>query len=281
ENRQKRNTAKLLDIHNKKPVLHTSSMFSTDYFCTALIVPLIQDPINSNAVVCYDLRYNPDDLLSLPADEIRKRLYTKTQDLPEGQQRLAIKSIHLNKCPVIVPAKIDAYVEQRLSIDKIASHQHLEQLRNAKDLENKLIDVFSKNKFSDNDDLEPDPDQSLYGGPFFSDRDKKLMQEVHKTDLLSLANKSFDFADNRLDEMLFRFRARNYPELLTNDETIRWNEYRLDRLTNENNPWMTVLKYKNRINELKQDGALTEDKITMLNELLEYETTLLDLSIKS
>ena len=36
KNRQKRSVMKLLDLENKKPVLHTSSMFSTDYYCTEI-----------------------------------------------------------------------------------------------------------------------------------------------------------------------------------------------------------------------------------------------------
>jgi len=271
KNRQKREVAKLLDAQNRKPVLHTSAMFSTDYYCTALVVPLIQHPTNANAVVCYDLRYDPGDLLSLSTSEIRHRLYTKTQNLKEGEQRLAIKSIHLNKCPVIVPAKVDEFVENRLSINKALSHKHLEQLRNAKGLEHILVEVFSENDFVDS----TDPDQSLYSGAFFSDRDKSLMQEVHKTDPSALINKSFDFSDERLNEMLFRFRARNYPEYLTEVETQRWNTFRRDRLFNEDHPWMTSLKFDNRIDELKKDRSISAEKIVFLDELLTYKNDLI------
>ena len=272
KNRQKRNTIKLLDAESKKPVLHTSAMFSTDYYCTALIVPLIQDPTNANAVVCYDLRFDPSALLTLSAAEIRERLYTKKADLKEGQERIAIKSIHLNKCPVIVPAKIDEYVEKRLSIDKALSHKHLEQLRNSPDLDHKLVEVFSESNFAEIND----PDQSLYSGPFFSDRDKHLMQDVHKADPFSLMNKNFDFTDDRLDEMLFRYRGRNYPDLLNEEEKHRWDTYRLDRITNEDHPWMTSNKLKIRVDELKQDSSLSEDKRVILDNLLDYEAEILN-----
>jgi len=266
KNRQKTNVIKLLDAANKKPVLHTSSMFSTVFYCTALVVPLIQHPTNTNAVVCYDLRYDPSSLLSLTAEEIRKRLYTKAEDLPEGEERIAIKSIHLNKCPVIVPAKIDDYVAQRLSIDKTSSHKHLELLRQSADLEHKLVEVFSENDFADI----TDPDQALYSGPFFSSRDKNLMQQIHRLDPASLIGKQFDFSDSRLDEMLFRYRARNHPASLTEDEKKRWENYRQARLTDENNSWMTVLKFKNRIQALKQSNSITPAQIAILGQLLEY-----------
>jgi len=270
--RQKRNTIKLLDVAHKKPVLHTSSMFSSKYYCTALVVPLIQHPTNSNAVICYDLRFNPEALLTLPATEIRQRLYTKTCDLKDGQERIALKTIHLNKCPVIVPAKIDTYVEQRLNIDKISSHKYLLQLRNSPDLDHKLVEVFSEKDFEDN---MTDPDQSLYSGPFFSDHDKKLMNDIHKLSPASLVNKRFDFSDARLDEMLFRYRGRNYPDLLNDEEKKRWERYARDRIGNETHPWMTRLQFRARINALKNDASILENKKHILDQLLEYEAGLL------
>ncbi len=269
-NRQKRNTIKLIDAANKKPVLHTSSMFSTDYYCTALVTPLIQHPTNTNAVICYDLRFDPKELFTLSASNIHDRLYTKTNDLKKGQQRLALKTIHLNKCPVIVPAKIDDYVEKRLSINKTECLKHLNQLKNNDDLDHKLVEVFSINEFAD----VTDPDQALYSGDFFSDRDKSLMQKIHKLDPTTLADSDFDFTDSRLDEILFRYRGRNHPESLNNNEKIRWEAYRLDRINNENHSWMTYEKSKARIEELKKDKGITDAKKEILSKLMEYQINL-------
>ena len=41
----------------------------------------------------------------------------------------------------------------------------------------------------------------------------------------------FDFHDQRLPELLFRYRARNWPETLTQTEAQRWEQMRLQRLT--------------------------------------------------
>ena len=269
--RQKRQVMKLLDIENKRPVLHTSAMFSTDYYCTALVVPLIQHPTNSNAVVCYDLRFDPTDLINLSADEIHQRLYIRQDELAEGEHRIALKSIHMNKCPVIVPAKIDDYVEKRLSIDKKASHLHLQLIRQAEGLDEKLVEVFSRQDFPE----ETDPDCSLYSGAFFSDRDKKLMQQVHQLDPFKLAEKSFDFSDDRLDEMLFRYRARNYPQTLSNEEKQRWEQFRQQRLHDNNQSYMTAEKYFKRIDELKNSASIPDEQLNLLKALEDYGKQLL------
>ncbi len=42
-------------------------------------------------------------LLELDDEQIHQRLFTPTADLPEGVERIPLKTVHLNKCPVLVP----------------------------------------------------------------------------------------------------------------------------------------------------------------------------------
>ena len=37
-----------------------------------------------------------------PADTLRQRLFTRTADLPEGMTRLPVKSVHINKSPIVI-----------------------------------------------------------------------------------------------------------------------------------------------------------------------------------
>jgi len=266
-NRNKRVLANMLDMEMLKPVLHTSSMFPAEYHCTTLVVPLIQHPRNSNGIVVYDLRHDPQELLDLTTEQIRQRLYTKTEDLAEGESRIALKTIHLNKCPIIVPAKVDEKTEQRLKLDKAACQKHLQQIRDSVALQVKLVEVFDDNPF----DGETDPDFCLYGGSFFSDHDKNLMAKIHKLDPFQLAEKSFDFQDERLDKMLFRYRARNYPESLLENEKETWQEFCQHRLCDDDSPnTMNLNCYRQSINELLTNEDLSEDKIQLLKQLRSY-----------
>ena len=94
--RGKREVTRLIDVANKKPLLHISSMFSSEHGCAALVVPLAEHPSNKNAVISFDLSCDPTPLETLSAEEIAERVFTANADLPEGVERLPLKLIHLN-----------------------------------------------------------------------------------------------------------------------------------------------------------------------------------------
>ena len=271
QHRNKRKVAELLDMENQKPVLHTSSMFPAETHCTTLVVPLIQHPLNSNGVVCYDLRSDPTDMLSLDVSEIRNRLYTPASQLLENQQRIALKTIHINKCPIIVPAKLDESTEQRLKIDKAACLKHLTQIRKSEELIDKLIEVFDHNPF----ESESDPDYALYSGAFFSEYDKTLMRKIHTYKPASLVDKNFDFEDERLDTLYIRYRARNYPELLLDDEKTQWRNYCKSKLLDENSTCLNMTKFSDTINNLRQSNTINAQQREVLDKLSQYGNDLI------
>ena len=75
-----------------------------------------------------------------------------------------------------------------------------------------------------------DPDHMIYSGDFFSNQDRRLMEKIHTTAPAMLGQQAWPFQDARLAEMLFRYRARNYPATLTLEENRRWQRERLARL---------------------------------------------------
>jgi exodeoxyribonuclease-1 len=83
--RDKRFVNSLIDIAGHKPLLHISSRFASENGNAALVLPLAIHPTNKNSVIAYNLAFNPKDLLSLSAGELRERLFTRTEDLPAGQ----------------------------------------------------------------------------------------------------------------------------------------------------------------------------------------------------
>jgi len=266
QHRNKRKVAELLDMDNMKPVLHTSSMFPAEIHCTTLVVPLIQHPRNSNGVVTYDLRQDPTELLSLNAENIRKRLYTPTSELAEGQSRIALKTIHINKCPIVVPAKLDDKIEQRLQIDKDLCLKHLTQLRKSEELVDKLVEVFDDNPFPD----EENPDYALYSGAFFSEYDKTLMRKLHSFKPESLIDKSFDFEDERLDLLYFRYRARNYPEHLLEEEKINWQHYCRDKLLSTDSVSLNYTEFSAIIDSHLQSAEISDKQKSVLKTLKLY-----------
>jgi exodeoxyribonuclease-1 len=56
------------------------------------------------------------------------------------------------------------------------------------------------------------------------------MTRIRTTPASELGSQEWPFQDPRLPEMLFRYRARNFPETLGVDELEQWEQARLRRL---------------------------------------------------
>jgi exodeoxyribonuclease-1 len=215
-----------INLEERKPLLHISSRFGAKRACAALVVPLMPHPKNKNSVICYDLGVDPQPLLTLSAEEIYERVYSKQEALEEGVERIPLKEVHLNKSPIIAtPKLLDDKSAQHCGIDKSVCEQHWHQLRKA-DLQHKLSKLYSLNPFPP----KVDPEQQLYDG-FLDNQDKALCAEIRNANPEQLSAYESRLKDRRLQVLLFRYRARFYPETLNDDEQLRWNEWRYQRLT--------------------------------------------------
>ena len=226
--RRKKEVLKHIDLKEMTPILHTSGMYGSDHGNTRLVVPLAAHPTNRNSIIVFDLAQKPDLLLDLGAKTLRERLYTASQNLREGVERPALKQVLVNKCPVIAPTStLTGDAAKRLQIDLITGMRNRQALLHArKAIQQKIEKIFEPREF------EPvtDPDLMIYAGGFFIDTDKALMNTIHDTDPQELGTQSWIFSDKRLPEMLFRYRARNYPETLSADEQAQWLEHCRARL---------------------------------------------------
>jgi len=224
-NKSKQKVLAMIDIANRKPLLHISSRFSAEHGCAALVVPLAMHPTNKNAVIVYDLSVNPQPMIELGAEEIAKRVFVATADLPEGHERIPLKLVHINRCPILAtPKLLDSEASRRLKIDKHQCDQHWQQLRSM-DLSAKLTALYSNEQFAPR----TDPEQMLYSG-FFNDEDKKRCQELRKSDESCLADTHFVFNDQRLNAMVLRYKARNFNGALNEQEALEWLEHKQHRL---------------------------------------------------
>ncbi len=226
--RSKTQVDALLDIVNKKPVVHVSSMYPSSQGCLALVSPLCQHPDDKNGVIVYDLREDPSTWVNLSSEEIRERVYTRQDELPESTRRIPLKTLHLNRCPVVAPmAILDEGKMSRFNIDKETCNRHWQLLSSTKDLAAKVRKALASTGLPP----ETDPDFMIYSGGFFDQSDRKLMAVIRESSPAQLAMLNLPFRDKRLAEMLFRYRARNFAETLDIDDQRRWENYRDKKLS--------------------------------------------------
>ena len=238
-----------------QPFLHVSGMYPPDRGCIALVWPLSPHPTNKNEVIVWDLADDPGVLRALNADTIRQRMFSRADALPEGVTRLPIKTIHLNKSPVVIAnlKTLSPEMAARWGIDVVQARKHADVAAHQTALLAGLWpEVFERPA----PEAAPDVDEDLYGG-FVGNDDRRLLQRLRGLDPQALAGQRPVFADGRLGELLFRYRARNFPDTLSDAEQQQWHEHRVHRLHDGAGGGLTLQAFFERIDQL---GSQAEDR---------------------
>jgi exodeoxyribonuclease I len=222
--RRKEAVVKELDLLNPKPVLHISGMYPAERGCCAIVWPLAQHPTNKNEVIVWDLAFDPAELQGLDAETIRLRMFTRGEDLPEGVTRLPIKTIHLNKSPIVIGnlKTLGSAMADKWQIDVALAQANAESARRLPVLTALWAQVFARPAA----EARVDVDEDLYGG-FIGSGDRRTLESLRGMSAEDIARERVSFQDDRLEELLFRYRARNFPTSLGEQEQIRWEAHRI------------------------------------------------------
>ncbi|BFI50002.1 exodeoxyribonuclease I [Yersinia pseudotuberculosis] len=262
QHRSKHKINALIDIAEMTPLVHVSGMFGAARGNTSWVAPLAWHPENKNAVIMCDLAGDMSPLLELDSDTLRERLYTRRDKLQAQESAIPIKLVHINKCPVLAPAKtLLPENADRLGIDRQRCLQNLQLLRQNPQVREKVVALFAQAEpFAVADDV----DTQLYNG-FFSDADRATMKIIQQTEPQNLPALDLTFQDPRLEALLFRFRARNYPNTLNDSEQQRWLQHRREALSPER-VQDYVLQLEQFYNQYEDD----KEKLALLKALFEY-----------
>ncbi|MDO5624055.1 MAG: exodeoxyribonuclease I [Pseudomonadota bacterium] len=236
-------------LQDARPFLHISGMFGAARGCMAVMAPLAMHPGNKNELLAWDLSADPAELADLKPEQIRERLFTPTAELPEGVTRLALKSVHLNKSPIVIgnlKTLTDAQAE-RWGLDRALAQTHFERLRALPDLSALWPAVYERPRASQAVDV----DEDLYGG-FVGNADRRRLNDLLRLSPPELARARAGFDDPRLGELLFRYRARNFPDTLSEAEQAQWQQHRTARLLHGEGGALTVQALFDRIDTLAE-----------------------------
>ena len=245
--------ARLLDTVEPKPVLHTSARIPAVRGCTTLVLPLAVMPDRPKSVIAFDLSADPSRLIGESADVIHDLVFTPADDLPEDMERLPLKAIHGNHVPMLAPlGTLNGVDTDRIGLDAERCKQHARLILGSLDaIRNKVIEVFTapREGFDDSSD----PDRMLYSGGFFSPADRHLMKKILLVPPAKLGGHLWSFQDNRLPGMLFRYRARNFPDTLSMEESRAWEQDKRTRLVETADPdYFTLRDFRNAMRELRE-----------------------------
>ncbi len=261
--------AVLAEIGTGRPFVHLSGMYAVERGCLAVVWPLAPHPKNKNEVIVWDLAHDPRELAALDADTVRRRMFTRQEELPAGELRLPIKTIHINKSPIVIGnLRTVEPVAAKWGLDLTLALRHAEHAAAL----GRSLDALWKPVFDRGQPAgAPDVDEDLYNG-FVGNEDRRMLQRLRELSPTALAAKRPAFEDGRLEELLFRYRARNFDTTLSEAEQARWHQHRVDRLLHGHAGAMTLAAYFERIDVLAEAAIEREDERAqlLLEQLVDY-----------
>ncbi len=269
----RRKDAVLAEIGIDKPFVHLSGMYPVERGCLAVVWPLAAHPSNRNELIVWDLAHDPSELATLDADTVRRRLFTRQDELRNGEQRLPIKTIHINKSPVVMSQlKVLGGAAERWQLNLPQALVHAQKAAAlGRSLDALWPQVFVRQKLEQATDV----DEDLYGG-FIAPEDRRQLQRLRELAPDVLASKRPAFSDPRLQELLFRYRARNHPHTLSSEEQATWLAHCSARLhavdPEKAGGGLSLAQYLQRIDELAETAAAQGDERAqdLLGALVDY-----------
>ena len=265
--RNKRFAASLLDVAAMQPVLHVSQRYPASRMCAAPVLPLARHPRIDSRILVFDLESDIQPLLDWTPEQIAERLYLPASELAEGEQRIGLKEVHTNKVPALAAWQhLRAPDFQRLQINPEAIEAKAARLREVGPaLAEKVRRVYASER-----PLPPsDADGALYDG-FLAEGDRRLLPQIRTTQPEQLAPLQNQLRDPRLVELLFRYRARNWPQTLDTSEQQRWNEYRKQRWSPDSGlSELDYHQFQSQIAELREQTQTDDHARLGLLEALE------------
>ena len=245
-----------------KPILHVATKYSSQKGYLGIVLPICEHPLMRNRFIVYNLSHDSSKWIGLGPEELKARIH--------DQGKNPFEVISASSCPILVTPKI--------LTDSISAEYGLDVencLENAKSIQKDHVikSIISKIFAEKKVESESDPDLMIYQG-FFDDHDKTLMETIRNTKPRDLGRLDLPFHDNRLHELFFRYRARNFRDTLTSDEIVRWDKYRSDKFKDEG----SFLKFENDLKEaaLSVEKSNTESGRKILTELKEYANQVKD-----
>ncbi|MEK9543715.1 MAG: exodeoxyribonuclease I, partial [Luminiphilus sp.] len=266
--RGKHALASLVDLNDPVPLVHVSGQFGARRSNLAVVLPLAVHPGNKNEIICADLSREPD-FLDQTAEQVRRVLFAAKADLPADTLRPPLKTVKLNRAPVLLPATwVAGEPAERLGLDGKVARAALAAYRGARQADPAgfkgfIQSIYAERKF----EPKTDPDTRLYDG-FLGRNDEALLEKVRDASPAALATESWVFEDGRLPELLFRYRARNFPDSLSDEERDRWQGHCRDHLLEQLGPGWQDFHAVLRDERSRPD--LSEQQTAALQALADY-----------
>ena len=257
------------------PMLLTNSPFGYKSSFTRLVTAICHHPEYSDRAIVFNLNQDPEILMELEIDELKKLTFSRKADLPKGVNKLELNELVFNKSPMFVCSpnstsfKLSPILVEKFQLNMENCLKNLLYIQNnIEKIEEKVQLVYKKEG-----EREPskDVDQSLYDG-FISNNDRTTCNQIQNLSEEEIKHFKPDFEDQKLTKLFLNFKARNYPQLLNEFEQEQWFEIVQSRVQNGENGFLSIDSFERSIFNLKESSP---EKHSLWRDLENYAQSFL------
>ncbi|TRW49832.1 exodeoxyribonuclease I [Aliidiomarina halalkaliphila] len=272
--RRKKQLSAIVDkaISGQTLLVHVSGHYGAEAGYVRWVMPLGYSPHQANQLVAWRVDCDPDQFAKMSAEEIHQLWMTPSAELG-NQERPGLVTIALNQCPFLAPPMTlsDARAAN-FGLDRQLAETSRNQLQANAPLRDLLMQAATiQREFSD---TEQDVDIALYSGGFFSQQARSHMDLISHAAPEQLAALDLPFDDPRIPQLLFRYRARNFPTTLSSPEQEKWRHFCQDRLQHGSKEFLSLEEYALEIENLAHQHEGDPNKMAILKALYQYATSL-------
>lgn len=225
--RGKQEVKALVNLDEKKPFVYTSGRYESVHEKTTVAFPLTSGR-NGNVVV-YDLRYDPTPFLECSAKELAAKLFASWETRrADDFVALPVKELQYNHAPAVAPLGVLAQQDgwSRIHLDEATVTKHIKILMSAPHFAENLRTAYEgRAAFA----ATSEPESQLYDA-FLGDKDRLRVETVRNATPNELADFQPQFDDERLSPLLLHYKARNFPQTLSESEATEWESWKNGRI---------------------------------------------------
>lgn len=261
EHRSKQALERLLAIGTQTPFLLASPRFDVHRQQLSLVMPLKRHAKRPNSLWLLDLRAPLEELLDAPL--------TSLQSPPH-----VLMSIQINQSPAVAPISgLRAADADRLGIDLGCISSNCALIKRRWDEVMTLLQTLEDQPPKEHQATKS-ADHRLYDG-FLSPTDRQNLDAFLALAPSDQRTYKATWDDGCLKDLVFMYRARNYPETLDTSEKEEWAKIRHIRLTDPSaGNGMTADLFKERLDQIGCSLDLTPSAKATLDALRYFSATL-------
>ena len=245
KHRGKTEVAKLVNLENPQPFVYASGRYSNEHEKTVIAIPVAPGK-NPGTVLVYDLTRDINEYKNYTKTEFEQAVLPRyRQKDPEHPLSLPVKELNYGRCPAVAPTKVlDKETQQRIGVFIDQAENNLAELKRNQGVLDKIIAAWrDQPEYASSKDVEG----QLYDS-FTPDDDKPRIRQIPQLTLEELADYHPNFTDERLPELLLRYKARNFPKAMSETEQAKWLQYRAERFN------ARIQEYLKELQKLHEEG---------------------------